>query len=67
MDASINIKGKKRKRFESNWDLSVYNVYNRHNAYLIDFRESETVAGATEAVKLSLFGIVPSISYNFKF
>ncbi len=67
IDASINIKGKKRKRFESNWDFSVYNAYNRHNAYLIDFRESETVPGATEAVKLSLFGIVPSISYNFKF
>ncbi|MFC2129426.1 carboxypeptidase-like regulatory domain-containing protein [Bacteroidota bacterium] len=67
MDVSINFKGKKRKRFESNWDFSVYNVYNRHNAYLIDFRESETVPGATEAVKLSLFGIVPSVSYNFKF
>jgi len=67
MDVSINLKGKKRKKFESNWDLSVYNVYNRHNAYMINFQESEIVPGTTEAVKLSLFGIVPSISYNFKF
>jgi hypothetical protein len=67
MDVSINLKGKKRKKFESNWDLSVYNVYNRHNAYMINFQESETFPGSTEAVKLSLFGIVPSISYNFKF
>lgn len=67
MDLSINLKGKKRKNFESNWDLSVYNIYNRHNAYMIDFQESESVPGTTEAVKLSLFGIVPSISYNFKF
>ncbi len=67
VDASINLKGKKRKKFESSWDLSVYNAYNRHNAYMINFQESETIPGATEAVKLSLFGIVPSISYNFKF
>lgn len=55
------------KRFSSNWNFSVYNAYNRLNAYSIDFRESETNPGNTEAVKLSLFGIVPSITYNFKF
>jgi hypothetical protein len=55
------------KRFLSNWNLSVYNAYNRLNAYSIDFRESTTNPGTTEAVKLSLFGIVPSITYNFSF
>ncbi len=67
MDLSLTLKGKERKRFESAWDLSFYNLYNRHNAYMISFEESETVPGATEAVKLSLFGIVPSLSYKFKF
>ncbi len=67
MDLSLTLKGKERKRFESAWDLSFYNLYNRHNAYMISFEESETVPGTTEAVKLSLFGIVPSLSYKFKF
>lgn len=68
LDASLTLKSKKkRERFEGSWDFSIYNLYNRHNAYSISFRESESNPGDTEAVKLSLFGIVPSISYNFKF
>ncbi|MEZ5070820.1 MAG: TonB-dependent receptor [Bacteroidales bacterium] len=67
LDLGLHLAGKKEKKFRSSWDLSAYNVYNRHNAYLIDFRESETVPGTTEAVKLSLFGIVPSLSWNFEF
>jgi outer membrane receptor protein involved in Fe transport len=67
LDFNLTLNGKNRKKYKSSWDFSVYNLYNRHNAYMITFRESETVPGATEAVRLSLFGIVPSISYNFKF
>ena len=67
LDLSLNLKSKKERKFKSSWDFSVYNAYNRYNAYIISFRESETVPGATEAVKLSLFGIVPSITYKFKF
>ncbi len=67
LDLSLSLNSKKSKKFKSSWDFSVYNAYNRYNAYIISFRESETVPGATEAVKLSLFGIVPSITYKFKF
>lgn len=67
LDFSLSIDGRNRRKWKSQWDFSVYNAYNRHNAYMITFRESETVPGTTEAVRLSLFGIVPSISYNFKF
>ncbi|HPF04354.1 MAG TPA: TonB-dependent receptor, partial [Bacteroidales bacterium] len=56
LDLSVTLEGRNRKRFKSQWDLSVYNLYNRHNAYMISFRESEAVPGATEAVRLSLFG-----------
>lgn len=66
LDMSLSIQGNKTDRFESSWDFSVYNVYNRHNAYSIKFKENETT-GNSEAVRLSLFGIVPSISYNLKF
>ncbi len=67
LDISLTLDGRNRRKWKSQWDLSVYNLYNRHNAYMITFRESETVPGATEAVRLSLFGIVPSVGYNFKF
>ncbi len=67
LDLSLHLEGKKKKRFETSWDFSLYNVYNRHNAYTISFQESETMPGANEAVKLSLFGIVPSVTWNFKF
>jgi len=67
LDLNLHLAGKEHKRFKSSWDFSVYNAYNRYNAYLIQFRESESQAGTTEAVKLSLFGIVPSITWNFEF
>jgi hypothetical protein len=58
---------KKTKRFSSELNFSIYNVYGRANAYQINFRESEADPNKTEAVKTSLFTFVPSISYNFKF
>lgn len=67
LDLAMTLAGKSQKKFRSDWSFSIYNVYNRHNAYIISFRESETVPGSTEAVKLSLFGIVPSVSWDFNF
>jgi hypothetical protein len=55
------------KRFTSELNFSIYNVYGRANAYQINFEESETDPNKTVAVKTSLFTFVPSISYNFKF
>ena len=54
------------KRFKGNWVFSVYNLYNRRNAASISFSENR-FSGANEATRLSIFGIVPSVSYNFKF
>jgi hypothetical protein len=62
--------GKKRnwnRRFQSELSLGLYNAYGRQNAYAITFRESESNPNKTEAVQLSLFRFVPSITYNFKF
>lgn len=56
----------RRKGWQGEWVFSIYNIYNRKNAASISFRENQT-SGANEAVKLSIFGAVPSVSYNFKF
>lgn len=57
----------KDKRFKSSWSFGLYNVYNRKNAYIIDFRENENNPNITEAYKIALFGIIPSVTWNFKF
>ncbi|RDK86829.1 outer membrane receptor protein involved in Fe transport [Marinirhabdus gelatinilytica] len=54
------------KRWKSEWVFSVYNIYNRKNAASLSFRENTDI-GQNEAVRLSIFGIIPSITYNFKF
>ena len=56
----------KKKGWQSEWVFSIYNVYNRQNAASISFRQNQETA-ANEAVRLSIFGAVPSVSYNFKF
>lgn len=59
-------KPEKTKGWQSEWVFSVYNVYNRMNAASITFRQNAD-SGANEAVRLSIFGIIPSVTYNFKF
>ncbi len=59
-------KAKKEKRWKSHWIFSIYNAYNRRNAASISFRQ-ERNTGDNEALRLSIFGIIPSVSYNFKF
>jgi hypothetical protein len=49
----------------SELNFSIYNAYSRKNAYSITFDTNE--AGTAEATRLALFGIVPSVTWNFKF
>jgi hypothetical protein len=67
LDLGLTWYRKNTETYESNWNFSIYNAYARRNAYTINFRDSETNPGTTEAVKLSLFRLVPSITYNFHF
>jgi len=55
------------KRFKSSWTFGLYNAYNRKNAFIIDFREKEGQPNMTEAYPIALFGVIPSITWNFKF
>ena len=65
MDLSLTYTIKDTKKFYNDLNISVYNVYNRLNAYSITFAENE--AGTTEASRLALFGTVPSLTWNFRF
>ena len=63
--ATYTPKPDKKKGWQGEWVFSIYNIYNRSNAASINFRQSES--GVNEAVRFSIFGAVPAVSYNFKF
>lgn len=66
ISAILTPKRNRRKKIQSEWVFSIYNVYSRRNAASINFRENEDT-GRNEAIRTSIFGIIPSITYNFKF
>lgn len=54
----------------SSWTFGVYNAYNRLNPYFIYFGNSGDPATGTldiAAYQVSLFPVLPSVSYNFRF
>ena len=69
MDVSLTLKPKEKenRKFYGEWNFSVFNLYNRKNAYSIFFTQDETDPLAMQAYKMSMFPIVPSITYNFHF
>lgn len=66
ISATYTPKPESTKRWKGEWVFSIYNAYNRKNAASISFRENTDI-GQNEAVRLSIFGIIPSVTYNFKF
>jgi hypothetical protein len=57
-------------RYNSSWNFSVYNLYNRANPYYIYFEPTKLEGNYglnVEPNMVSLFPILPSISWNFNF
>ncbi len=54
------------RKWKSEWVFGIYNVYNRKNAASISFGQNRET-GANEATRTAVFGVVPSVTYNFKF
>lgn len=54
------------KKWKGEWVFSIYNVYNRQNTASMSFRQNEDT-NANESVRLSIFGFIPAVTYNFKF
>jgi hypothetical protein len=62
-------KQEKKRKWEGSWAFSVYNVYSRQNPYFLYLdTEGDVNKGVNVKVKqVSIFPIIPSITYNFKF
>jgi hypothetical protein len=69
LDLSVSLKGKDKpgRRWHGEWNFSVYNAYNRHNAWSINFTHDSNNPNITYAEKTYLFAIIPALTYNFKF
>ena len=67
LDVSATLEGKSNKKFKSSWNFGVYNLYNRKNPFSIDFKNNPDNISQTQAIQRSLFGVIPSVTWNFKF
>jgi CarboxypepD_reg-like domain/TonB-dependent Receptor Plug Domain len=67
LDLSVTFRGKPGKKWHDEVNLSVYNVYNRHNAWAINFVQDSADPNVTYAEKTYLFSIIPALTYNIKF
>jgi hypothetical protein len=61
---------KRKRKYTSNWVFSIYNLYSRMNPYFIYFDQEGSANAGTlkvEARQVSLFPIIPSVTWNIKF
>jgi outer membrane receptor protein involved in Fe transport len=61
---------KKKRWYKGQWVFSVYNVYSRANPYFVYFDQEGSAAGGdlkVAAKQVSLFPIIPAVTWNVKF
>ena len=68
LSVTYNPKKNEHRKIKRTFNLSLYNVYARRNAYSVSFRQNEDNPLISEATRLSIIGtIIPAITYNFSF
>ncbi len=69
LDLSVTFKGKEKtgKKWHSELNLSVYNVYNRHNSWAINIVRDDTDPYLAYAEKTYLFAVIPALTWNIRF
>jgi hypothetical protein len=67
LDFSITYENKIKKRMNSAWNFTLYNLYGQENPFRISFEVDPKDNTKTRIVQTALFKWVPSISYTFSF
>jgi outer membrane receptor protein involved in Fe transport len=70
LSAILTPKRNEKRKWKSEWVFSIYNTYSRQNPYFIYFDQSGSAYNgslAIQAKKVSLFPIIPAVTWNFKF
>jgi hypothetical protein len=68
--ATYTPKPKKERKYSTNWVFSLYNAYSRANPYFLYFDQEGSAANGTlkvSAKQVSLFPVLPSVTWNIKF
>lgn len=68
--ATLTPKRNLNRRWKSEWVFSIYNAYSRQNPYFIYFDQEGSAQDGTlkvQAKQVSLFPIIPAVTWNFKF
>ena len=65
LSATLTPTKNRDRKWQGEWVFGFYNIYNRKNAASISFTQNQETY-RNEAIKTSIFGLVPSITYNFK-
>ena len=64
LDLGVNIH-KEKKWGEATWSFGIYNVYNRKNPFYLYFSYDDNAH--KQLKQISIFPLIPSVSYQFKF
>ncbi len=70
LDVGIQFHKQMKKGHQRTWEISVYNLYGRRNPFFYNFTSTynfKTQTTERALTRYSLFGIIPSVSYSFKF
>lgn len=70
LSATLTPKKKPGQHWEQNWVFSIYNVYSRLNPYFIYFDQEGSAYGGDLRIQpkqVSLFPVIPAVTWNFKF
>ena len=66
ISATLTPEKNKNRKWQGEWVFGIYNLYGRQNAASINFRQNRETF-RNEAIQTSIFGFVPSVTYNFEF
>jgi outer membrane receptor protein involved in Fe transport len=70
LSAILTPKKNERRKWKREWVFSVYNAYSRKNPYFIYFDQNGSALNGSltiQAKQVSIFPIIPAITWNFKF
>jgi hypothetical protein len=70
LSATLTPRSRPNQRWQQSWVFSIYNVYSRLNPYFIYFSQDGSPYDGSLTIKteqVSLFPIIPAVTWNFKF
>jgi hypothetical protein len=68
--AILTPKKNERRKWKTEWVFSVYNAYSRQNPYFIYYDQTGSAFDGTlqiQGKQVSIFPIIPAVTWNFKF